>query len=212
MRRTLFALLALAAVLVLTARLSAADTPLDPGLKPGKTEVPGPFCPFNVTGNEKHRGTYHSLVSEHGLNPVALVLVRGVEPGPKLLTLLQQLDALVDKNRDLGFGSFVVFLSDDIMDLLKEDAKREAAAATVLDKTGKLKHVAAAVDLTAHVKDGFKLNDKAEVTVLFYNKLRVESAHAFAKDALNDEAIKSIVDEMNGKLAALRVRATGKMK
>jgi hypothetical protein len=187
-----------------------SDKPLDAGLRPGKDEVGGPFRPYNVTG--KHKGKFHSLLSEHGLDPVVLVFVRGVEPGPEIGDLLQKLDALAAQNERLRLGVVVVFLSDDIKDLVLEDDKREAETGKVMDRAGKLEHVAAALELPANVKDAYKLNDKAEVTVMLYNKFRVETDRAFAPGTLNDAALKSILDELNAKLDALRPATARKPK
>jgi hypothetical protein len=181
-----------------------ADKALDAGLKPGKDEIGGPFRPFNVTGKEKHRSRFHDLVSEHGLDPVVLVFVRGVEPGDFVMDLLQKLEALAAKNERSRLAVVAVFLTDDVKDLVKDDAKREDAAGKVMDKVGKVEHVAAAVDVPADVKDAYKLNDDAEVTVMLYNKFRVETNRAFAAGALNEAGVGSVVDEIKGKLDALR--------
>jgi hypothetical protein len=187
-----------------------SDKTLDAGLRPGKDEVGGPFRPYNVTG--KHKGKFHSLLSEHGLDPVVLVFVRGVEPGEDVAGLLQKLDALAAQNERLRLSVAVVFLSDDIKDLVLEDDKREPEAGKVLDHAGKLEHVAAALEVPANVRDAYKLNDKAEVTVMLYNKFRVETNRAFAPGTLNDAAVKSVLDEINARLDALRPATARKPK
>jgi hypothetical protein len=181
-----------------------SDKSLDAGLQPGKDEIGGPFLPYNVTGKEKHRGKFHSLVSEHGLDPVVLVFVRGVEPGDFVKDLLQKLDALAAKYEPLRLTVVAVFLTDDVKDLVKDDAKREEAAGKVMDTVGKLEHVAAALDVLPDVKDAYKLNDNAELTVMLYNKFRVETNRAFAAGTLDEAGVGSVVDEINRKLDALR--------
>ena len=181
-----------------------SDKALDAGLRPGKDEIGGPFRPYNVTGKEKYRGKFHCLVSEHGLDPVVLVFVRGVEPGDFVVDLLQKLDALAAKSERLRLAVVAVFLSDDVKDLVKDDAKREEAAGKVMEKVGKIEHVAAAVDVAADVKDAYKLNDDADVTVMLYNKFRVETNRAFAPGTLDEAAVGSVVDEITAKLDALR--------
>src|SRR5579864_2411036 len=86
-------------VLVVAAGAWAADPPADNGLQPGKDEIGGPFLPYNVTGKDQHRGKFHSLVSEYGLDPVVMVFVRGADPNAAVLTLAQKLDALVEQNQ-----------------------------------------------------------------------------------------------------------------
>src|SRR5438132_5326782 len=88
--------LLIAAAVVLAARALAAD-PAPAADKPA--ELPGPFHPYNVTGDEKYRGTYHCLVSEHGLDPVVLVFVRGDEPCGEVKKLLAALDDAVATNK-----------------------------------------------------------------------------------------------------------------
>jgi hypothetical protein len=214
MRNAALTVLTLALTLLATPAVPAADKDdkpaeksdksLEAGLQPGKDEIGAPFHPYNVTGKEKHRGKFHSLISENGLNPVVLVFVRGAEPGDQIVDLLQKLDALAAKSERLRLGVVVVFLSDDIKDLVKDDEKREDEAGKIQDsKVGKLEHVAAALDVPADVKDAFKLNDKADVTVMLYNKFRVETNRAFAPDTLNEAAVGSVLDEINAKLDAL---------
>jgi hypothetical protein len=207
MRNVLWASLAVAGMLALAAGGWSADKPAETGLQPGKDEIGGPFRPYNVTGKDSHRGKFHPLVSEYGLNPVVLVFVRGVDPGKPVLDLLQQLDTLVQQNERIRLGSFAVFLSNDIKDheaLVKENDKRESEAAGLLDKVKKLDHIAVALDAPADVRDAYKLGDKDEVTVIFYNKFRVELVRTFTPKTLDEAAIKSLVDEINGKLDALR--------
>ncbi len=208
MRFLAWTVLTLAALCLLAAGVCAAESSLDPGLQEGKDDIPGPFHPFDVTGD--HAGRFHSPVSEHGLNPTVLIFVRGTEPSPAVLALLQKLDALVVKYPDLRPGVVAVFLSDDITDLLAEDDKREAAVTALKGKVGDLKHVEVGLDVLADVKDGYKLNDKAEVTVLYYNKFHVEIARAFSKGAFDDKAVQPLADEIGAKLAALHTAMTGR--
>ncbi|HJT76624.1 MAG TPA: hypothetical protein VJ739_05435, partial [Gemmataceae bacterium] len=201
--------LTLAALLAPTAAARPAE-PLDPGLRPGKDDVPGPFHPYNVVGG--HEGKFHSPLSEHGLNPTVLVFVRGTEPSAAVVDLLKKLDALVGRYPDLRAGALAVFLSDDITDLLGEDDKREAEAKALHDKTGDFKHVEVSLDVPADVKDAFKLNDNAEVTVLYCNKLHVEIARAFAKGALDAKAVQALVDEIGAKLDKMQAALSGRRR
>jgi hypothetical protein len=196
--------------LVLTAFLAApTETPLDAGLKPG-AEVPGPFQPYAVTGKDAHRGKFHSPVSEHGLDPTVLIFIRGIDAGPAA-ALLPALDAAVVKNERLRLGAVVIFLLDDIEDAVTEDVKREQAAARIQDQMGKYKHMEAYLDVPADVKE-YHLNDKAEVTVLMYDRYRILVSRAYSKDGLKDEAAKALVADINAQLDAIREQQTGKKR
>src|SRR5205085_10704865 len=91
------------------------------------SNIPGPFSPYNVTG--KKRGHYHCLVSEYDLNPVVMVVVRGVEDKDGgLRQLLVKLDNLADKNPNTRLASFAVFVTGTVKDLAREDDQREELA------------------------------------------------------------------------------------
>jgi hypothetical protein len=194
-----------------------ADEQLDPGLKPappdGKpgagSEIPGPFRPYNITGKDEFRGKFHSVISEHDLDPVVLVLVRGTSPAP-VAALLPPLDEAVKKNERLRLAAVVVFLSAEISDLVGDDVKRDKAAAEIGDKLAKYKNVSAALDVPADVKD-YKLNDKAEVTVLMYNKYRVLLSRAYPADGLKSgDTIKTLMGDITSQLDSVRAAAGNK--
>lgn len=206
MRSLAWTVLTFAALLATAAGARPAE-PLNPGLQPGKDDVPGPFHPYNVVGG--HEGRFHSPISEHGLHPTVLIFVRGTEPSAPVLDLLKKLDALVAKYPDLRAGAVAVFLSDDITDLLGDDDKRETEAKALHDKTGELKNVEVSLDVPGDVKDTFKLNDNAEVTVLYYDKFHLEIARAFAKGAFDEKAVQALADEISAKLAKLQAVISG---
>ncbi len=83
-------------------------------------------------------------------------------------------------------GSFVVFLSDE--ESLKEKAKGMA------EKQG-LKACVLTVDNVAGPK-GYNINKDADVTVVLYNKRKVQANYAFKKGELNSEAIEKIVADL----------------
>jgi hypothetical protein len=246
MYRRLPAFLVLFAGLLLVASLRAGDEPKPeppkPDAPPAKDkakqsdDLPGPFRPYNITGRavdrvnqeirkfrkgddknrEPDRGTFHCLVSEHGLNPVVMVLVRGTDPSPALLDLLKKLDAAVEKNRNARLASFVVFLTDrmvndKIINLVEMDDEREQEAALIESRTknAELKNLAVALDVFPTIQEQYKLQDKAEVTVLIYNKLKVLSTLAFGKDELDEAGVTKVLDALNAHLAAIRGGGAG---
>jgi hypothetical protein len=202
-------------------------------------DLPGPFRPFNITGRavdrvnqeirkfrkqdekdkgrEPDRGTWHCLVSEHGLNPVVMVLVRGTQPSDALLDLLKKLDAAVEKNQNTRLASFVVFLTekmvnDKIIDLVTMDDEREQEVALIEARTknAELKNLAVALDVYPAIKELYRLQDQAEVTVIIYNKLKVLSTLVFPKDDLNEAGVQKVLDTLNTHLAAIRAEGAGK--
>src|SRR5438270_13432403 len=104
----------LLSVLVLGAVALAQDDPTPKFPEPG-SDIPGPFHVYNITGKKK--GNYHCLVSEFGLNPVVMIVVRGVEDKDGLQPLLKNLDDLIEKNPNTRLAGFAVFLSSTLKDV-----------------------------------------------------------------------------------------------
>jgi ribosomal protein L29 len=206
MRNWVLTVLSLTVLLAGTSFARADDPPARPGLQPGD-DLPGPFQPYNITGKEKHRGKFHCLVSENSLNPAVAVFVRGSEVSEPVMKLLEKLDEAIPRNERIRLGSFVVFMSEGIMDVVKEDDQREKESAEINDKTNKLKYVAAALDSFAAIKPLYKLDDQAEVTVVLYNKYKVVLNRSFPREGLKDEELQKLMDDLEAKLAAIRTAA-----
>jgi hypothetical protein len=161
-----------------------------------------------VTGPRALR--YHSLVCEHGLNPVAFVFVKEFDPEDKtLVALLKKLDELGSKHPDARFGASMVVLNDggfrEVLDKEDEDLPKKLAESGAikdaleaklkeLAETEKLKHVTLALDTKVGPK-GFKLNEDAAITVLVYNKHIVLNSYAF-KEKMKDEDVEKIGAEV----------------
>src|SRR5262249_3733054 len=131
-------------VLVLGGALAFAQPnpkPPTPSFPKVDSDIPGPFHTYNVTGRKRDR--YHCLVSENGLNPVVMVVVRGVQVNDPLKYLLTQLDdaakrpstlaqlAPEDRReklekglRQLQLGAFVVVVTDNLKDVARDDKQR----------------------------------------------------------------------------------------
>src|SRR5919202_1863439 len=88
--------------------------------------LPGPFLPYNVTG--PHKGRFHCLVSDYGLEPVVMLLARGVEEEKDFQRLVEGLDSAIAKNPGARLHAFVVFLVDEKKDLVKDDDWRAEVA------------------------------------------------------------------------------------
>jgi hypothetical protein len=105
--------------------------------------------------------------------------------GP-LTSLVKKVDEATAKNSDAKMGSFVVFLgeTDDLEKKLKEVADKEGLKKTVLS-----------IDNPAGPK-GYNVAKDADITVVLYNKRKIEANHAFKKGDLNDKAIEKILADI----------------
>lgn len=207
--------------LLLTALASLATlapVPADEEIKSGPQAgavLPGPFDAFNVNG-KRAKGRFHCLVCEFGLNPVVMVFAR--EPGEgkegSLHALLKKLDEAVEKHQSRFLSSFAVFLSPDARSSAtdpKEDdpgklvAEAEARDALLnrldeLVKKQDFKHLV----VTCFPREGpkgYHINDKAEVTVVFYNKHKVIANFSFAAGTFKEENIDPILQKVEATLA-----------
>ncbi len=199
----------LLSVLILGAVALAQDDPPPTFPKPG-SDIPGPFHVYNLTGNKK--GKYHCLVSEFGLNPVVLVIVRGVEDKDGgLQELLVKLDNLIDKNPNTRLASFAVFLSSTLKDVAREDDQREKLTKKIEDifKAGSgPKHIVLALDTPKKLA---KWPLDKDVIVVLYNEYRTLAVHNLTweqlkpseKDKLSEKA-KEILDDVRRKFGANR--------
>ena len=109
------------------------------------------------------------------------------EINDSLTSLVKQIDAETDKNSKASMGSFVVFLSD------KEGLDKEVKA--FAEKNG-IKQCVLTIDNVAG-PDGYDVAKEAQVTVVLYNKRKVEANFAFRKGELNDKAIEQIVKDVS---------------
>src|SRR5262249_25048667 len=169
--------------------------------------LPGVFHPYNVTG--PYKGHFHCPISEHGLEPMVMIFHKNVEFDAPLPDLLKKLDAAIEKNPDVRLGSFVVFLPDDLPELvgtndenddtrLKLEKKVEQAGADM-----KLKHVVLCLDSKDDVEK-YNLRDNDLVTILLYNKLKIVAKFALPKSEFTGAAVEKILAAVADKLGATR--------
>lgn len=180
-----------ALAIALSASAFSGET-LKSGPQPGE-ELPSSFEPLVVSG--PNAGRNHCLVCENGLNPVAMVFAR--EPSAALIKLLSKFEATCDKHQSSGLGSFAVFLSKDE----SLDKKLEAAA-----RKNRFEHVVLSID-EPEGPAGYKVSADADVTVVLYDKHKVEANHAFRAGALNDETIEKIMADLGKMLGKKDVAA-----
>jgi hypothetical protein len=112
---------------------------------------------------------------------VAAVFAR--QPSETLTSLVKQLDAATAEKK---IKSFVVFLNDEenLADRLKDLAKTEGIKYTVF-----------AIDNPAGPPD-YKISKEADVTVLLYNRHKVQVNHAFRKADFTPKAVDAVVADL----------------
>ena len=178
------------------------DAPLHVG-----GNLPGPFHPYNVTGPYKQH--FHSLISEHDLDPMVMIFYKSVDFSDPLPDLLKRLDTAIAKNPDVRLGSFAVFLPEDLSDVVGGDDKTDDARLKLekqIDQAAsdmKLKNVVLCMDTKADV-DKYGLSESNLITVVLYTKLKVVAVYALPKSDFTPSAIDKIMADVADKLGAKR--------
>lgn len=146
--------------------------------------VPGIFPSFNVNG--AHAKQLHCLFSEHDLNPAVGIIAFKLpeKPTDPLATLLQKLDARVAENKAAHFGAFAIFLTLDKTIVDDPTGGPAVGAAEGLIKDLKLKEVVLGLEHKgAAPLPNFGIDkdkpENSEITVIVYNKQKVEKRFAF---------------------------------
>ncbi len=228
MRQRLMVALLLLAVVVVPAATPSAEIAAGPG-DAGKN-VPGTFHPYNVTAREvpldeldasereelekgrgrryTSRGKYHCLITEYDLDPVVMLVARGLDESKGFQDLLTRLEETIVKERTSRLRAFVVFLYDDLTDVSTQDEKREERAKKIeqLGEKLKLRNVVLTLGSKSDLKK-FALDDSAALTAIQYRNLRIESTRTASPDDLASPgaaAIKAILDDTTGKLLTRR--------
>ena len=116
---------------------------------------------------------------------MALIFARELT-GP-LTSLVKKIDQATADNSDCRMGSFVVFLGaeEDMEKKLKEFAEKENLQRTILT--------------TMENPGGppsYNVARKADVTVVLYNRSKVEANFAFAKDEMTDKDVTAIIKDL----------------
>jgi hypothetical protein len=155
------------------------------------------------------------LICQFGLLPSVLIFAQEpVEQKDEAFSdLLKKLDEAATEFQDRNFSVGVVILSpdardstnnaaeDDIDKIIKEAVQREKLIERLKKRTEKLdlKHVIIAIYpsdgpiLRENPPKGYKLNPKAEITVLFYEKMKVIENYAYAPGGLESNHVDMIV-------------------
>jgi hypothetical protein len=166
--------------------------------------LPGPFASINVNGDGKDRP--RCLVTLYGSDPVIMVIAREPADGKDagVMELMKKLDGFIAKHRERDLRGFMVFLSGDARSnpdekdqtkLVEEAQAREALILRLEPRTKGLKEVIVAAAHQAPPK--YAINDKAEVTVIYYRKHVVEANFAFAPGQLTSAEIDRILQTVD---------------
>jgi hypothetical protein len=199
-------LIGLAMIFAGVAALSAGRGPAS-GPHAGET-MPGTFAPWNING--AHAGKYHCLVCEFDLDPAVLIFAR--EPaegkGAAFDELLQKLDQAVARHQKAHFHAGVVVLSpfaqsstsvpkvEDFNDLVKEANEREALVERLKKRAEALKGTAVAC-FPAEGPKSYKIDPKAQFTVLFYKNLQVIANYSFAANQMQSGDVATIMKKVD---------------
>jgi len=110
------------------------------------------------------------------------------ETSDALTSLVKKFDAAAAQNSKAKMGTFVIFLNDE--EALPKKLKDLAS------KEGLKKCVLAVDNGNPTGPKGYDIAKEAEVTVVLYNKRKVEANYAFKKGELNAAAIEKIVADI----------------
>lgn len=218
-RRCLFRSGGIYLLLTAFAALQAGEA-IESGPPKGKN-IPGSFTPYNLNG--KRKGSYHCLVNQYGLDPVVLVFAKepAKDKDQALTDLLKKLEKAVQEHTRQDFHAFVVFLSPDASSstndpkqtdpkkLVEEAAARDKLIERLKPRAESLKNVIVCI-FPAAGPMGYGINDKAEVTLLFYNKHKVLANAAFADGAFQLKDADTFVKTVTGELDKEKKKATSK--
>lgn len=104
-----------------------------------------------------------------------------------LTGLVKKIDETVGKNQDKQMKAFVIYLTDD-------PDSAEAKLEEVAKKLSLTKNTPLTVFANGEGPDSYKIADGADVTVLMWNRMRVQANTAFAKGAaLTDDDVKAVL-------------------
>jgi hypothetical protein len=161
--------------------LSASD--IKSGLQ--VDEPPPAFNVTDITGPAAGEGKL-CYRCKYGARPVVSIFVRKIDENTA--KLVKELDAIVAKNvEDKKMAAFVTVLTED------PDA-HEAELKKVADEQ-KIKHTPLTVFENAVGPTSYKINEKADVTVMMWVENNVKVNHAFAEGELTSEAIEAVIKD-----------------
>ena len=167
-----------AAMLLVAGMVIAAE--VESGLKVG--EAPDAYNVKDITGPNAGKSLCYRC--QYGARPVINVFTRQVNDD--LAKLVKEVDKLVEANKDKQMRAFVTVLA--------EDADKIAPKLEEMAKKNGIKNVPLTIFDGDAGPEEYKISDKADVTVLLWNKMEVKANVAVAKGGkIDDKVIKSVV-------------------
>ena len=170
----------LACVAMLSVTVKAEEE-VKSGLQAG--DSPPPFYVADVTGPSAGKKLCYRC--KYGSRPVVSIFAREMNDDVK--QLVSKIDAVVGKNKSDKMSAFVVLLSDD------PDAA-EKTLKTAADEA-KVEHTPLTVFDGIAGPRGYKVAEKADVTVMMWVESEVKVNHAFSQGQLSGEAIAKVVKD-----------------
>ena len=154
---------------------------LKSGLQPGD-DIPA-YNVKDVTGPSEGKSLCYRC--KYGARPVVNIFAR--EMTPEVVALVKQIDDLVGKNEEKKMAAFVTLLTND-------PDKDEATLKDIAKKQG-LKNVPLTVFDGVAGPDGYKIAEKANLTVTMWVEGDVKASHAFAKGEYKTASAKAIIED-----------------
>jgi len=190
--------------------------------------LPRAFDCYNVNGPSK--GKPHCLVCSSALYPAVLIFAaEPIEGKDEAFTeLLTKLDAMAADFEERNFLVGVVILSPDARDstnnareedaakLIEEAIKREKLIERIRKRAENIKHIVVGIYpqdgpiVRADPPKGYKLNPKAAITVLFYERRKIIDNYAYAPGTLDSKDVEMMVKKVRESLSAAKKPAQGK--
>jgi hypothetical protein len=176
-------LLACVTLVVASVGLAVAAEKVQSGLEKG-AKVPA-FNVKDVTGPAKD-GDELCYRCRYGNQPVVTIFAK--EMTDEVAALTKELDGIVAKNRDQKMAGFVVLLTDD--------AAKGAPSLTKAAEKMKIQQLPLTISSDgAKGPKSYKLNEKADVTVMMWVEGTVKVNEVFNKGDLTKDAITKVAAE-----------------
>lgn len=154
---------------------------LKSGLQPGD-DIPA-YNVRDITGPSEGKTLCYRC--KYGARPVVNIFAR--EMTPEVVALVKQIDELVGKNDEKKMAAFVTLLTND-------PDKDEAKLKEIAKKEG-LKNVPLTVFDGVAGPEGYKIAEKANLTVTMWTDNDVKASHAFAKGEYKASNAKAIIED-----------------
>ncbi len=176
-------LVALAALFVASVGFAVAAEKIESGPDKGFS-VPA-FYVKDVTGPAKD-GDDLCYRCRYGAQPVVTIFAK--EMTDEVAALTKELDGVVAKNRDQKMAGFVVLMTDN--------AEKGAASLKAAAEKNKIEQLPLTISVDgAGGPKAYKINPKADVTVMMWVEGKIKVSQGFTKGELNKEAITKVSKE-----------------